>query len=144
LKHDQIVTISTHYPAYKNNKIFRTNFTFVRDIYNEVAKEYGIKLPKTWVTASKFTKRETRVKSNRWLMEPLGPVIYVDDAYNPLQYFYSISANGSVLHTANWHEQARSFFMVDIKTEDVVKGNKFTPTLLCESWRAKSFYLIFK
>lgn len=144
LKHNDVVTMLTQYPAFKTSKSFRTNFMFVRDIYDEVAKENGIILPKTWVVTTKYVRQEANIKTNRWLMEPLGPVVYVDDTYNPLQYFYSMSANGSVVHTANWVEQARAFFMLDSTTADALSTPMPRPSLMCESWRAKSFYLIKK
>lgn len=138
IKHGEILDFSKYFQySIKDREVFKENYDFMWDVFNDVAKQNGIKLPKFWVVAEPYTRssKTKRQKSNVFVLEPLGPVIHVDYNSNPITQFYN-NHRGMAIYSVNWYQLAEKFFMVRHSAKHVLgRGYTPRPALLCEKWR---------
>lgn len=125
---------------------FKKNYEFVWDIYNDVAKKHGIKLPRHWVAVDKLKKadRYRRFKDDYYILEPLGPVVHVDMNFSMNNNLSTSASRGSVAYAFNWYQLAEQFFMVNGTAKQALsKEYRVRPGFLCERWRAKSMRQVY-
>lgn len=148
IKHNDIIDFrlnSGARPRHHDN--FKPNYDFVWNIYNDVAKAHGIKIPRHWVAVDAYRKadRYRGFKDDYYILEPLGPVVHVNMNYTMTGCLSPSSERGSVAYSFNWRKMAEEFFMVAGTAKQVLNDEKsFRHGYLCEKWRAKSMKLTFK
>lgn len=145
-KHDQMVEFKDVFSLNETKyKLFKDNYDFIWDVYDDVAKKYNIKIPKFWVTCERYKSGYQRGRNARnfFIMEPRAPIVHVDFNYQPMNYLSAFRTNGEAVYSNNWYTLAENFFMVRYPAFHALKGGRYTvrPGIMCERWRAISPHL---
>ncbi len=147
-KHDQIIDFrAVRLITKKQLEAYKSNYAFVWDIYNTVARDNGIVLPKTWVAVEAKSRRDRyrTLKQDMWILEPLGPTVPVDIYYDINSHRYGSMERGAVLYHVNWYDWAERFFMVRHSAKKTLSNQtNHRHGFMCESWRAKSMDLTYR
>jgi hypothetical protein len=149
-KHNDIINYEKNYSIYKNVKTqdktqqYFKNYKFIWEIYNEVASQNGIILPKSWSCYELYTKklRNKRNRSDAFILEPMGPTILVDRKYSSdITFGFEAESKTNTLYKMNWYKLAEYFFMVKQPVLSAIsnKPGQFSFGIICESWRALSY-----
>lgn len=117
------------------------------DIYNEVADDYGLELPKNWFALRMINKPSRKLLKNTFPIKPIGPTIFVNCRFMVPWHITDLISD--YCFEKNLYKNAENFFMLTNPYSEKIKHryyidivtNKFSPNnigILAEKWQYES------